>query len=97
MSINIDPVNGGEASASTGTAIPRGAWTCFEWQISATGGNGDVSLYVAGSMTAAATLKAQPIQALTEQRIGYERYAAGVAGDLWIDDYAIGSARLGCN
>jgi hypothetical protein len=96
MSINIDPVGNGEASANTTTAIPRGAWTCFEWHISATGGNGDISLYVAGAMTAVATLTAKPIQALTEQRIGYERYAGGAAGNLWIDDYAIGTARLGC-
>jgi hypothetical protein len=96
MSINLDPVGTGEASANTTTAVPRGAWTCFEWHISATGGNGDISLYVAGAMTAVATLTAKPIPALIEQRIGYERYAGGVAGSLWIDDYAIGSARLGC-
>ncbi|MES1173283.1 MAG: hypothetical protein ABUL62_03060 [Myxococcales bacterium] len=96
MSINIDPVGAGEASAATSMAIPRSAWTCFEWQISATGGNGDVTLFVGGAMTAAASIKAKAIQALTEQRIGYERYASGVAGNLWIDDYAIGTARLGC-
>jgi hypothetical protein len=97
MEINIDPATGGgEASQSTNTAITRGAWTCFEWQISATGGTGDVVLYIAGATTASATVKNQTIPALTEQRVGYERYGAGTAGNLWIDDYAIGTSRLGC-
>ncbi|HEX2877615.1 MAG TPA: hypothetical protein VHP33_40480 [Polyangiaceae bacterium] len=96
MAINIDPVGNGEAGANSPTAIPRGAWTCFEWQISATGGSGDVVLYVDGAMMPVASLKAKPIEALVEQRVGYERYAAGGAGNLWIDDYAIGAMRLGC-
>jgi hypothetical protein len=96
MTINIDPVGTGEAGANTTTAIPRGAWTCFEWQISATSGTGDVVLYAGGATMPTVSLKAQPIGALTEQRVGYERYAAGTAGNLWIDDYAIGPARLGC-
>jgi hypothetical protein len=94
MEINIDPVGAGEASSAATMPLPRGAWTCFEWQISATGGTGDIGLYAGG--TAVATLKNQPIQALTENRIGYERYGNGGAGNLWIDDYAIGPARLGC-
>jgi hypothetical protein len=96
MTINIDPVGTGEAGANTTTAIPRGAWTCFEWQISATSGTGDVVLYAGGATMPTVSLKAQPIGALTEQRVGYERYAAGTAGNLWIDDYVIGPARLGC-
>jgi hypothetical protein len=96
MTINIDPVGTGEAGANTTTPIPRGAWTCFEWQISATGGNGDVVLYAGGSMMPTVSLKGKPIEALVEQRVGYERYNAGTAGNLWIDDYAIGLARLGC-
>ena len=97
MSINIDPAAGGGEASATATmgAIPRGAWTCFEWQISATGGTGDVVLYVSGTL--AATVKMQAIPALTEQRVGYERYAAGTAGNVWIDDYAIGPTRLNCN
>jgi hypothetical protein len=98
MEINIDPATGGgEASASTNTPIPKGAWTCFEWNITATGGMGSVSLYVAGAATAAATVKNQTIPALTEQRVGYERYNAGTAGNVWLDDYAIGTSRIGCN
>ena len=97
MSINIDPVGTGEASANTTMPIPRGAWTCFEWQISVTGGTGNVVLYAGGSATPTASLNARPIGALIEQRVGYERYNAGTPGNLWLDDFAIGSTRLGCN
>jgi polysaccharide lyase-like protein len=99
MEINIDPVGGGEASSAATMPLPHGAWTCFEWNITATGGTGDISLYAGTTAMAplVATLKNNPIQALTENRIGYERYGSGGAGNLWIDDYAIGPTRLGCN
>jgi hypothetical protein len=30
-------------------------------------------------------------------RVGYEHYAADkAAGDMWIDDYAVGTSRLNC-
>jgi hypothetical protein len=96
MTANVDPVGSGEAMATTTMPIPRGAWTCFEWQISATSGTGQVALYTAGAATPTALLPSEPIPALIEQRVGYERYATGAAGDLWIDDYAIGPTRLGC-
>ena len=96
MTINIDPVGTGEAGANTTTPIPRGAWTCFEWQISATGGTGNVVLYAGGSAMPTVSLNGKPIGALIEQRVGYERYASGTAGNLWIDDYAIGTKRLNC-
>jgi hypothetical protein len=40
-----------------------------------------------------------PIPAtLIEQRVGYEHNMADTAGgEMWIDDYAIGSTRIGCN
>lgn len=96
ITINIDPVGNAEAGANSTTPIPRGAWTCFEWQISATGGTGNIVTYVGGATTPIVSLNGKAIEALVEQRVGYERYNAGTAGNLWIDDYAIGSKRLGC-
>lgn len=96
ITINIDPVGTGEAGANSTTPIPRGAWTCFEWQISATGGTGNIVTYVGGATTPTVSLNGKAIEALVEQRVGYERYNAGTAGNLWIDDYAIGSKRMGC-
>ena len=33
---------------------------------------------------------------LMRQRIGFQRYAGGTAGEMWIDDVAIGPNRIGC-
>ncbi len=96
MTINISPVGTAEAGANTTTPIPRGVWTCFEWQISATGANGNVVLYAGGSTAPTVSLNGKLIPALVEHHVGYERYAAGTAGNLWIDDYAMGTARIGC-
>jgi hypothetical protein len=93
ISINVAPPDNG---ANTTMALPRGAWTCFEWQVAATGANGNVTLYMGGTLLATATNK--PIPNLIEQRVGYERYATGATvGEMWIDDYAIGAARIPCN
>ncbi len=93
MEINVDPPDNGPASK---TALPRGSWHCFEWQITNIGGNGNVVLYMDSTLLATDTGVAIP--ALAEMRVGYERYGAGTTtGDLYIDDYAIGPMRLGCN
>jgi hypothetical protein len=104
MSTNVDPVNGGEAGKNSGTALPRGVWTCFEWNIALTGTTGSVSLYVGGAAmpTIAATTFPSTgdvsVAGLVEQRIGFEHYnAISAAGDMYIDDYAIGPTRIGCN
>jgi hypothetical protein len=93
MSINVDPgLNGGEDGASSNKPIPRGAWTCFEWQITSAGA---VTLYMGG--TQLATIAKTKVPALIEMRVGYEHYAADkAAGDMWIDDYAVGTSRLNC-
>ena len=93
MSINIAPPDNGATSTM---ALPRGVWTCFEWNTTGIGGTGGITTYMNGTQLMTATGK--PIPALAEQRIGYERYGTGtVVGDMYIDDYAIGAAQLGCN
>lgn len=98
MTINVDPstVGGaGETSASANKPLPRGAWTCFEWQIAATGGSGSVTLYMGG--TQLATVPKVGIPNLVYMRVGYEHYAADKAGgEMWLDDYAIGTTRQNC-
>jgi hypothetical protein len=76
--------------------LPKGSWHCFEWEISGIGGNGSVALYMDGTLLAADMGTA--IAAIGEMRIGCERYNAGTTtGDLYLDDYAIGPTRMGCN
>jgi hypothetical protein len=100
MTLNIDyPPSNAETSANIMPgAVPRGAWTCFEWNITST----KMTIYVGGAMTASGTLNVPAaagtfVTGLTEQRVGYERYNAGTAGNVWLDDYAIGTSRIGCN
>jgi hypothetical protein len=87
------PDNGGTA----GMPMPQGAWTCFEWNVAAKGAMGDVHIYIGGTEVAGTAAMGKPIPTMNKQRIGYESYAGGAAGELWIDDFAIGSTRIGCN
>lgn len=98
MSINVTPgINGGEDGPQTTMALPRGAWTCFEWQITTTSGTtGSVTLYMGGMQIA--NQPKTKIPAIMFQRVGYEHYNADTTGgDMWIDDYAVGPMRLNCN
>jgi hypothetical protein len=97
MSINVDPnASGGEDSKSANMPLARGKWTCFEWQIAATGGKGSVTLYMDG--TQIATIPSTTIPPLAYMRVGYEHYNAdSAAGDMWIDDFALGTSRVTCN
>ena len=93
VAINVAPPDNGP---SANIALPEGAWHCFEWEISGIGGNGSVALYMDG--TSLATDMGTAIAAIGEMRIGYEHYNAGTTtGDMYLDDYAIGPSRMGCN
>jgi hypothetical protein len=102
MSSNIDPVNGGEGGGNSGTALPRGMWTCFEWSIGLSGTNGSVALFMNGTAVAktATTFPSTgdvAIPSLIEMRVGFEHYnAISAAADMWLDDYAVGTAQIGC-
>ncbi len=76
--------------------MPQGKWSCFEWNITATGGKGTVTLYLDG-VDLKATLTGVAIPQIDKTRLGMQRYMGGAAGDLWYDDYAVGTTRIGCN
>ena len=94
MSVNVSPPDNGVTSTMP---LVRNTWTCFEWQITGAGGTGSVVLYANGTLVT--SISGMPIPAtLIEQRVGYEHNMADTAGgEMWIDDYAIGSTRIGCN
>ncbi len=93
VAINVAPPDTGPSANIT---LPEGAWHCFEWEISGIGGNGSVTLYMDGMLLA--NDMGTAIAAIGEMRIGCERYNAGTTtGDLYLDDYAIGPTRMGCN
>jgi hypothetical protein len=83
-----------DASKNSTIKMPTGVWSCYEWQITGIGGMGSFTSWVDGKVIGPET---GVIPALARQRIGIQRYAAGTAGEMWIDDVAIGSQRLGCN
>ncbi|MGD0678508.1 MAG: hypothetical protein ABSC94_24130 [Polyangiaceae bacterium] len=104
MATNVDPQSaaGGEATGNSGTALPKMAWTCFEWHIGLTGMMGSLELYVGGTALAktAVTFTSQgnaAVGSLVETRIGYENYnGAATASTIYVDDFAIGTAQIGC-
>jgi hypothetical protein len=96
IATNIAPPDTGATSTM---AMPQGTWNCFEWQVANTAGKVNVNLYIGGvevPKTAASVAAVAGNMNLIKQRIGYERYSAGAAGDMWIDDYAIGPTRINC-
>jgi len=98
MTINVSPGIAAEDGNSSNMKMPKGAWTCFEWQIAANGttGTGSVTLYMGG--TQIAKVPNTKMEPFAIQRVGYEHYAADpTAGEMWIDDFAIGSSRINCN
>lgn len=82
-----------DAGMTSNIKMTMGSWVCYEWQITGIGGAGTFTSYVDGMMIGKQN---GTIPALMRQRIGFQRYMAGTAGEMWIDDVAIGAARIGC-
>jgi len=69
-----------------------GKWGCYEWHITPN----SLDVYLDGVMLPISETWAEPTISLL--RIGFERFTAGSAGDLWFDDIAINSDKqIGCN
>jgi len=83
-----------DASKNSTVKMPTGTWSCYEWQVTGIGGMGTFTSWVDGMVIGP---QSGAIPALTRQRIGIQRYAAGTAGERWIDDVAMGAQRIGCN
>jgi hypothetical protein len=102
MGLNLES---SDASKNSSTTLSMGKWVCYEWQVEGIGGMGDFTTWVDGvpmpagkvanGVTATTPLNGT-IPALTRQRIGIQRYDAGSAGEMWIDDVAIGDTRINC-
>jgi hypothetical protein len=70
---------------------PTGKWSCYEWHLTPN----SLDVYLDGTMLPISETWAEPTISLL--RIGFERFTAGAAGDLWFDDIAVGDARVGCD
>jgi hypothetical protein len=82
-----------DASKSSMIKMTRGSWVCYEWQITGIGGMGSFSSWADGTLIAT---QSGAIPKLTRERIGIQRYNAGTAGEMWIDDVAIAEQRINC-
>ena len=74
------------------TTIPQ-TWFCYEWHVTTSA----TTLYKDGTLLT--TDKTIPgITGGTSLSLGFERFAtATAAGDIWIDDVAVGTSQIGCN
>ncbi|MEO8214575.1 MAG: hypothetical protein ABI560_15340 [Myxococcales bacterium] len=89
IATNLESSDGGGTST---VSLPQAKWTCFEWHIM-----GGVHLYMDGTEVPGTAQTNWTIPHMTKQRIGVQRYGGGTAGELWYDDYAVGTDRIGCN
>jgi hypothetical protein len=70
---------------------PQGSWVCYEWHI--TPNNLDV--YYNGTLLPISETWTEPTISLF--RTGFERFAMGAAGEIWLDDFVINKdGRVGC-
>ncbi|HEX4406045.1 MAG TPA: hypothetical protein VH560_14505 [Polyangia bacterium] len=72
-------------------APDQGKWGCYEWHITPS----SLDVYLDGTMLPISETWTEPTISLF--RVGFERFAAGAAGDLWLDDIAINDKQIGCN
>ncbi|KAL1850947.1 hypothetical protein VTK73DRAFT_9593 [Phialemonium thermophilum] len=88
------------------TALPSGAWHCFEYHL---GGDGTIETWLDGKAIDGLTVKAGTTNANAAQwgrgsykpkvsavYFGWESYG-GDANTFWYDDISIGSTRAGCD
>ena len=83
-----------DKSQQSKTKMTTGSWVCYEWQITGiSGGMGTFTSWADGQMLATQN---GDIPNIMRERIGIQRYDAGMAGEMWIDDVALGSSRINC-
>ncbi len=80
------------ASGSVSNVSPTmGKWQCYEWHITPNA----LDDYLDGTKLPISQTWAEPTISLL--RMGFERFSAGSAGELWLDDVAINDTQIGCN
>ncbi len=72
-------------------APTMGKWQCYEWHITPD----TLDVYLDSTKLPISQTWANPTISLL--RMGFERFTAGSAGELWLDDVAINDAQIGCN
>lgn len=89
----------------TDKPIPEDKWACWEWLFD--GKNDTLEFYIDGALQAKVAMKGQGCVDGTDSvwdapefnklRLGWVNYQSkGEANELWMDDFAVGPARVGC-
>lgn len=76
-----------------GVVFPPQTWSCVEVLFDAA--RPELDVWVDGAEVADLHRTAWPLDSYDAIRLGFEKYA-GPAGDLWYDDVAISTERIGC-
>jgi hypothetical protein len=89
------------------TTMPEGRWTCMEWRFN--GPNNEMNFWLDGVSLLDLTVIARGSGCIAQGtagnwysptydtvRLGWEHYQQSIAHDLWIDDVALDTKRIGC-
>ena len=77
-----------------GVAFAPGTWVCLEVLIDHTAP--EIDVWVDGTEVPDLHHTDFPLDSYDSVRLGFEKYA-GPGSDIWYDDVAVGTARIGCN
>ena len=98
-----------DCSKPSKMALPEKQWTCFEWEFDGVGNQ--MHLWLNGTLVSDADIITTGTQCVTPQppnnvwqapafanvQIGWLQYQqSGTAIDVWMDDLAIATKRVGC-
>ncbi|HYS35079.1 MAG TPA: cellulose-binding domain-containing protein [Pseudonocardiaceae bacterium] len=98
------------AGVAQSVPLPVNTWTCVEFSVS--GATGQIQTWVDGTAVPGLTEDGVPTQNvddqwlagsgaswrpnLTDLKLGWESYGGGGPDNLWFDDVALGTSRIGC-
>jgi hypothetical protein len=105
--VTVIGLGSGESTGCDGNhPIPQDTWYCFEAHINQTGTtlvaetfiNGEALSYQSSGMTATPNVTSEGITAkVNHVRLGMFSTNSGLTGDVYVDDIAVSSTRVGCN
>jgi hypothetical protein len=91
--------------ANSATVMPTNKWACFEWHVQA-GAAASMHFYLNGNEVTDMTVDNGNSPNTTDKKwhsvpfaklqLGWQYWNGSFGGEMWLDDVAIGSARLTC-
>ena len=105
---NYDTSNvGSDCWQHSTVAMPEGTWNCYEWHFDQP--NNRMELWLDGTQISALTVNGTGMGCITNGlggkwilpqfdtlRLGWEHYQTSIPIEMWVDDVALDSQRIGC-